>query len=411
MRRRPRRAGRRIGTAGASTTRVGLPPPGRADRPARVTGDQVRQSFLDFFRERGHTIVPSAPLVPANDPSLLFTNAGMVQFKQVFLGAETRPYARAADSQKCLRISGKHNDLEEVGRDTYHHTFFEMLGNWSFGDYYKQEAIAWAWELLTGVWKLPKDKLYATVYVNDDEADGLWREVTDIGPERISRFEKDNFWEMGETGPCGPCSEIHIDRGPEACDRQGTPHRCAVNGDCGRFVELWNLVFIQYNRDAAGALAELPAKHVDTGMGFERITAVLQGVPSNYDTDVFRRIIAGRRAARRQALRRRSARGRLAPGDRRPRARGHLHDRRGHRAVERGPRLRAAPAAAPRRAPRQAARPRQAVPLRGRARGGRDDGRSLSRDRRGGGDDPRRRADRGGALRRDPRPRARAARG
>jgi alanyl-tRNA synthetase len=258
-----------------------------------VTGDQVRQSFLDFFRDRGHTIVPSAPLVPANDPSLLFTNAGMVQFKQVFLGAETRPYARAADSQKCLRISGKHNDLEQVGRDTWHHTFFEMLGNWSFGDYGKRDAIVWAWELLTAVWKLPKDKLYATVYVDDDEADGLWREVTDIGPERISRFEKENFWEMGETGPCGPCSEIHIDRGPEACDRQGTPHRCEVNGDCGRFVEIWNLVFIQYNRDAGGALADLPAKHVDTGMGFERITAVLQGVPSNYQIDVFRRIIAG----------------------------------------------------------------------------------------------------------------------
>jgi len=257
-----------------------------------VTGDQVRQSFLDFFRERGHTIVPSAPLVPGNDPSLLFTNAGMVQFKQVFLGAETRPYARAADSQKCLRISGKHNDLEQVGRDTSHHTFFEMLGNWSFGDYGKRDAIAWAWELLTGVWKLPKDSLYATVYTTDDEAEGYWREVTDIRPDGISRFEEENFWEMGDTGPCGPCSEIHIDRGPEACDKQGTAHRCEVNGDCGRFVEIWNLVFIQYNRDARGALTDLPAKHVDTGMGFERITAVLQGVPSNYQIDIFRRIIA-----------------------------------------------------------------------------------------------------------------------
>jgi alanyl-tRNA synthetase len=257
-----------------------------------VTGDQVRQSFLDFFRERGHTIVPSAPLVPGNDPSLLFTNAGMVQFKQVFLGAATRPYTRAADSQKCLRISGKHNDLEQVGRDTWHHTFFEMLGNWSFGDYGKRDAIAWAWQLLTGVWKLPKDALYATVYTTDDEAEALWREVTDIGHDRITRFEKENFWEMGDTGPCGPCSEIHIDRGPEACDRPGTSHRCEVNGDCGRFVEIWNLVFIQYNRDAAGALADLPAKHVDTGMGLERITAVLQGVPSNYQIDVFRRIIA-----------------------------------------------------------------------------------------------------------------------
>src|SRR5262245_7536862 len=283
---------RRIGRACVARTVRGLPPPDGVDRSAPVTGDQVRQSFLDFFRERGHTIVPSAPLVPPNDPSLLFTKAGMVQFKQVFLGAETRPYARAADSQKCLRISGKHNDLEQVGRDTSHHTFFEMLGNWSFGDYGKRDAIAWAWELLTGVWKLPKDSLYATVYTTDDEAEGHWREVTDIRPDRISRFEEENFWEMGDTGPCGPCSEIHIDRGPEACDKQGTAHRCEVNGDCGRFVEIWNLVFIQYNRDATGALTDLPAKHVDTGMGFERITAVLQSVPSNYQIDIFRRIIA-----------------------------------------------------------------------------------------------------------------------
>jgi alanyl-tRNA synthetase len=257
-----------------------------------VTGDQIRQSFLDFFRERGHTIVPSAPLVPGNDPSLLFTNAGMVQFKGVFLGTETRPYRRAADSQKCLRVSGKHNDLEDVGRDTRHHTFFEMLGNWSFGDYYKRDAIAWAWELLTAVWGLPKDRLHATVYTTDEEAAALWRELTDIGPDRISRFEKENFWEMGDTGPCGPCSEIHIDRGPAACNMQGTPHRCAVNGDCDRFVEIWNLVFIQNNRDASGVLSDLPAKHVDTGMGFERIAAVLQNVPSNYQIDVFRQIIA-----------------------------------------------------------------------------------------------------------------------
>jgi alanyl-tRNA synthetase len=261
-----------------------------------VTGDRIRQSFLDFFRERGHTIVPSAPLVPRNDPSLLFTNAGMVQFKQVFLGTETRPYVRAANSQKCLRISGKHNDLEQVGRDTYHHTLFEMLGNWSFGDYYKREAIAWAWELLTAVWKLPKEKLYATVYTTDDEAEALWREVTDIGRDRISRFEAENFWEMAETGPCGPCTEIHIDRGPAACDKPDRAHRCRVNGECARYIEIWNLVFIQNNRDATGALTELPAKHVDTGMGFERIAAVIQDVPSNYDIDLFQTII--RRAER-----------------------------------------------------------------------------------------------------------------
>ncbi len=257
-----------------------------------MTGDQIRQSFLDFFRERGHTIVPSAPLIPPNDPSLLFTNAGMVQFKQVFLGAATPPSPRAADSQKCLRVSGKHNDLEDVGRDTRHHTFFEMLGNWSFGDYYKREAIAWAWELLTGVWQLPKDKLHATVHTSDDEAERLWREVTDIGADRISRFDEENFWEMGDTGPCGPCSEIHIDRGPAACNKPGASHRCEVNGDCDRYLEIWNLVFIQHNRDASGVLTDLPAKHVDTGMGFERIAAVLQDVASNYEIDVFRQIIA-----------------------------------------------------------------------------------------------------------------------
>jgi alanyl-tRNA synthetase len=267
-----------------------------------VTGDQIRDGFLEFFRARGHTVVPSAPLVPANDPSLLFTNAGMVQFKGVFLGTETRPYRRAVNSQKCLRISGKHNDLEQVGRDTYHHTFFEMLGNWSFGDYYKREAIGWAWELLTGVWKLPKEQLWATVHVSDDEADALWREITDIGRERILRFDAENFWEMGDSGPCGPCAEIHVDRGPSACDRRDDPmHRCGVNQGCARYIEIWNLVFIQYDRDATGRLSPLPASHVDTGMGFERIAAVLQGVSSNYDIDVLRGIIA---AAERLAGRR-----------------------------------------------------------------------------------------------------------
>jgi alanyl-tRNA synthetase len=259
-----------------------------------MTGNQVRDSFLQFFRSRGHDIVPSASLVPPGDPTLLFTNAGMVQFKQVFLGADKRKNPRAANSQKCLRISGKHNDLEEVGRDTYHHTFFEMLGNWSFGDYYKKEAIGWAWELLTEVWKLPKEALWVSVYRTDDEAEDWWGKITDVGRDRILRFgEKDNFWEMGETGPCGPCSEIHIDRGPGACDRARVPgHVCGVNAGCARFIELWNLVFIQYNRDERGKLDELPAKHVDTGMGLERITAVLQGVLSNYDADLLRDVIA-----------------------------------------------------------------------------------------------------------------------
>jgi alanyl-tRNA synthetase len=260
-----------------------------------ISASQVRQEFLDFFKEKGHTIVPSASLVPQNDPTLIFTNAGMNQFKDVFLNTGTRPYTRAADSQKCIRVSGKHNDLEEVGRDTYHHTFFEMLGNWSFGDYYKQEAIGWAWELLTARWQLPKDKLYATVYRTDDEAEGFWKHNTDINPEHVLRFdEKDNFWEMGETGPCGPCTEIHIDLGEDRCDKGHIPgHVCAVNGGCARYIELWNLVFIQYNRKGDGSLEELPSKHVDTGMGFERVVSVLQFQKSNYDIDLFHQIIQG----------------------------------------------------------------------------------------------------------------------
>ncbi len=258
-----------------------------------LTTNQIRAEFLDFFKEKGHTIVPSASLVPQNDPTLIFTNAGMNQFKDVFLETGTRSYKRAADSQKCIRVSGKHNDLEEVGRDTYHHTFFEMLGNWSFGDYYKKEAISWAWELLTERWKLPKDKLYATVYKTDQEAEQLWKSITDINPDQVMRFgEKDNFWEMGETGPCGPCSEIHIDLGPERCDKKHIPgHVCAVNAGCARFIELWNLVFIQFNRRPDGGLEDLPSKHVDTGMGFERICSVLQNQKSNYDIDLFKSII------------------------------------------------------------------------------------------------------------------------
>lgn len=251
-----------------------------------MTSNEIRQQFLDFFKSKDHRIVPSAPVVPHGDPTLLFTNAGMNQFKDVFLGTGTRDYKRAADTQKCIRVSGKHNDLEEVGHDTYHHTFFEMLGNWSFGDYYKKEAIAWAWELLTEVWKLPKERLWATVYRTDDEAFEFWKNETDINPNHILRFdEKDNFWEMGETGPCGPCSEIHIN----LSDDLEAAH--LVNAGSPLCIEIWNLVFIQYNRDENGTLHELPAKHVDTGMGFERICAVLQNKKSNYDTDVFTPII------------------------------------------------------------------------------------------------------------------------
>jgi alanyl-tRNA synthetase len=257
------------------------------------SSSDIRQSFLDFFAAKGHEIVPSAPLVPINDPSLLFTNAGMNQFKDIFLGTGSRDYSRAVDSQKCLRAGGKHNDLEEVGKDEYHHTFFEMLGNWSFGDYYKKEAIQWAWELVTSIWKIPKDKLYATVHYDDIESFDLWKKVTDIEPDRILKFEdKDNFWEMAETGPCGPCSEIHYDRGIEHCSQKDDPnHICEVNGTCGRYVEIWNLVFIQYNRLENGELIDLPKKHVDTGAGFERLVAILQGKTSNYESDLFMPII------------------------------------------------------------------------------------------------------------------------
>lgn len=256
-----------------------------------MTGTEVRQSFLDFFATRGHLIVPSDRIVPASDPSLMFTNAGMVPFKNVFLGTERPRSPRVANSQKCLRISGKHNDLDDVGRDVYHQTFFEMLGNWSFGDYYKTEAIVWAWELLTEVWGLPKDKLYATVFETDDESAVLWPKITDIDPERVLRCgAKDNFWEMGETGPCGPCSEIHFDRGPEACDLP-PGHECGVNSECARYMEIWNLVFIQNDRRADGSLGDLSARHVDTGMGLERVVSILQGGNGNYDSDLLRGLI------------------------------------------------------------------------------------------------------------------------
>ena len=257
----------------------------KTDKTAR----QIRQDFFDYFVERGHTLVPSAPVVPADDPTLLFANAGMNQFKDVFLGTGTRNYRRAVDTQKCIRVSGKHNDLEEVGRDTYHHTYFEMLGNWSFGDYFKAEAIAWAWDLLTRVWGLPKERLYATVFAGDegdglpfdDEAERLWRTATDIDPAHVLRFgKKDNFWEMADTGPCGPNSEIHVDLTEDGSGGS------LVNADDPRVMEIWNLVFIQFNRTAGGVLEPLPAQHVDTGMGFERVVAVLQ-CTDNYGIDLF----------------------------------------------------------------------------------------------------------------------------
>ncbi len=258
---------------------------------------QIRRDFIDFFISKGHKFVPSSPIVPIDDETLLFANAGMNQFKDIFLGLSRPEHPRVANSQKCLRVSGKHNDLEEVGKDTYHHTFFEMLGNWSFDDYFKAEAIEWAWELFTKVWGIKPDKLWATVFQGDkedscpadNEAKSLWPEVTGIPAERVLfGSKKDNFWEMGDTGPCGPCSEIHIDLGADMCDKKNVAgHKCAVNGGCARFIELWNLVFIQYNRTEDGKLVELGAKYVDTGAGLERIVAVLQGKSSNYDTDLF----------------------------------------------------------------------------------------------------------------------------
>ena len=265
-----------------------------------MTSKEIRQKFLDFFASKGHTVVPSAPMVVKNDPTLMFTNAGMNQFKDIFLGNAKAPYNRAADSQKCLRVSGKHNDLEEVGHDTYHHTMFEMLGNWSFGDYFKSEAIDWAWELLTEVYKIDKNLLYATVFEGaaedgtalDTEAQQAWRKY--LPEDHILLGNKhDNFWEMGETGPCGPCSEIHIDiRTAEEKAASGIPGRDLVNQSDPHVIEIWNLVFMQYQRMADGHLEPLPARNIDTGMGFERLCAVLQGKNSNYDSDVFTGMLA-----------------------------------------------------------------------------------------------------------------------
>jgi alanyl-tRNA synthetase len=272
--------------------------PAKADR--FMSSAEIRSQFLDFMEEQRHTIVPSIPLIPVGDNTLLFTNSGMVQFKDVFVGQGTRPYKRAADSQKCMRVAGKHNDLDDVGRDTTHHTFFEMLGNWSFGDYYKKEAIAWAWQLLTDVWGLDKSKLWATCFEDeqgviprDDEAAGYWLKQPGFDKKHLLFFgRKENFWEMADVGPCGPDSEIHYERGIEYCNKQDVPgHVCQVNGDCPRFLEIWNLVFIQYQRTSPKDLTPLPAKHVDTGMGFERIVSILQGVDSNYKTDLFMPLI------------------------------------------------------------------------------------------------------------------------
>ena len=255
-----------------------------------MKSSEIRTAFLDYFQSKGHKIVPSSPLIPWNDTTLIFVNAGMVQFKKVFLGSEKSPFNRAVSCQKCMRAGGKHSDLENVGHTARHHTFFEMLGNFSFGDYFKKDAILFGWDLLTGQFKLPKEKLYVSVYEQDDEAAGLWAELTGIPDNRIVRLgAKDNFWQMGDTGPCGPCSEIIIDQGSHmGC---GKPE-CSVGCDCDRFLELWNLVFMQFNRDESGQLTPLPKPSIDTGMGLERISAVLQGKQNNFDTDIFGPIIS-----------------------------------------------------------------------------------------------------------------------
>ena len=259
-----------------------------------MTGSELRQSFLEYFRTHGHTVVRSSPLVPAHDPTLLFTNSGMVQFKSVFLGEERRDYVRAASAQKCVRAGGKHNDLENVGRTARHHTFFEMLGNFSFGDYFKEDAIKFCWELLTEKWGLPKDRLKATVFTDDDEAYELWKQVAGLRDDRILRLgEEDNFWAMGDTGPCGPCSEVHFHQGDELpCALEEAGGTCLGPAcECDRWLEIWNLVFMQFNRDASGKMTPLPKPSIDTGMGLERVAAVLQGVQSDYDTDLFRPLI------------------------------------------------------------------------------------------------------------------------
>jgi len=262
-----------------------------------MKSNKVRSTFLDFFKNKDHKVVKSAPMVMKNDPTLMFTNAGMNQFKDNFLGNSNIENKRVTDTQKCLRVSGKHNDLEEVGIDTYHHTMFEMLGNWSFGDYFKEDAIKWAWELLTEVYKINKESLYITVFEGskddntdlDQDAFDIWSKIVDK-EKIILGNKKDNFWEMGDVGPCGPCSEIHVDIRTDK-DKLIIPGKDLVNKDHPEVIEIWNLVFIQFNRKNNGSLENLPSKHIDTGMGFERLCMVLQGVKSNYDTDVFTPLI------------------------------------------------------------------------------------------------------------------------
>ncbi|MBW2369501.1 MAG: alanine--tRNA ligase, partial [Deltaproteobacteria bacterium] len=254
-----------------------------------MTGNELRTIFLEYFNKHHHRIVRSSSIIPSDDPTLLFSNAGMVQFKRIFIGEEKRDYTRAVTAQKCMRVSGKHNDLENVGYTARHHTFFEMLGNFSFGDYFKEAAIEYAWDLLTNGYQLPVEKLWVSIYLDDDEAYDLWHQRMGVSEDRIVRFgEKDNFWSMGDTGPCGPCSEIHIDRGESrGCGKKS----CRLGCECDRFLELWNLVFMQFNRDADGSMTPLPKPSIDTGLGLERIASIVQNTPTNYETDLLLPII------------------------------------------------------------------------------------------------------------------------
>ena len=325
-----------------------------------MTSSEIRAKFLEYFKERGHTVISSSSLIPKDDPTLLFTNSGMVQFKDCFLGLEDRGYYRAASSQKCVRAGGKHNDLENVGYTARHHTFFEMLGNFSFGDYFKKESIAWGWDFLINVMGLPKEKMYITIYKDDDEAFEIWNKQEGVPADRIVRMGMDsNFWMVGETGPCGPCSEILYDQGPEVgCGRP----ECNVECTCDRHLEIWNHVFTQFDRNLDGSFTPLPKPNIDTGMGLERLAAIVQGKKTNYDTDLFTPIIHYHRQARRQEVRRQPRQRRLHARHRRSRPRRLLPDRRRHPALQRGPRLRAQAHPAPRLPARKAPGLRQALP-------------------------------------------------
>ena len=327
---------------------------------------EIRRRFIEYFERQGHQPVPSSSLLPADDPTLLFTNAGMNQFKRTFLGVEPRGYLRAVTCQKCVRAGGKHNDLEQVGHTKRHHTFFEMLGNFSFGDYFKRDAIGFAWEFVTSPdWLgIPPERLWVTVHETDAEARDLWREIAGLPDDRLFGLgDKDNFWQMGDTGPCGPCSEIYVDIGGEAGSGAAGPRisraEFEAQAEAGRFLEIWNLVFMQFDRSADGTLTPLPKPSVDTGAGLERIAAVLQGEDSNFHTDLFLPLLDGRDRTGGPALRPRPGR-RLLPRPGRPRARRHLPAGRRGRSLERGPRLCAAADPAPGGTPRLAAGPPRA---------------------------------------------------